>query len=317
MKRLLISAAALTLLGAPAAFAQDNQVHDRSQWQGRGSGGQQQQSQQQQSQQQQGGGQWSGGSNQGQGRSQQTGGQPDWNAYYRNNPDLQRAYRQNQQSSTYHESVDAFAQRHYQEHGRAEGRALPTTQGDAQSHPGMRYDQSSGWIPAQPQGRQYQQNRAGDAQSHPGMRYDQSSGWIPAQPQGRQYQQNQAGGDRWQGRSGDNRNDSRRWQGGDRQHWGDRSASRDWRSYQRNIYAQHRYRLGSYRWPGGYNYRRFAFGEYLPQIFFAQDYWIYDYADYGLPYPPPGTQWVRYGPDALLIDQDTGEIVQVIYSVFY
>ncbi len=284
MKRLLISAAALSLMGAPAAFAQDNHDHDRSQWQGRSSGGQQQSSQQQSSQQQssqqpsgQQQGQW-------QGRStgvtqQQTGGRPDWNAYYRNNPDLQRAYRQNQQSPTYHESIETFAQRHYQEHGRAEGRALPTAQGQSTQ-------QDNRW----------------------------QGGGTDNRWQGRGDNNRYEGQQRWQG--GD-RNDNRSWQGGDRQHWGDRSVSRDWRRYERNIFAQHRYRLGTYAWPRGYGYRRFTFGEYLPEIFFAQDYWIYDYADYGLPFPPPGTQWVRYGPDALLIDQDTGEIVQVIYSVFY
>ena len=41
------------------------------------------------------------------------------------------------------------------------------------------------------------------------------------------------------------------------------------------------------------------------------------YGYYGLPYPPPGTVWVRYGDDALLIDQYTGEIVEVIYGLFY
>ena len=33
--------------------------------------------------------------------------------------------------------------------------------------------------------------------------------------------------------------------------------------------------------------------------------------------PPPGTVWVRYGRDALLIDRYTGEVIQVEYSVFY
>ncbi len=147
------------------------------------------------------------------------------------------------------------------------------------------------------------------------MRYDQSSGWIPAQPQGRQYQQNQQGqGDRWQGRSGDNRYNG---QQSDRYRSGERSGNHDWRSYQRNTFAQRRYRLPEYRWPRGFDYRRYTYGQYLPEVFFGQDYWIYDYADYSLPYPPPGTVWVRYGPDALLIDRDSGEIVQVIYGVFY
>ena len=268
MKRLLISAAALTLLGAPAAFAQQDQDHhdhqSGGQWQGHGnsgntSGGQQQQQQQTSHQ--------SGGSSGGSSHTSQPqgGGRPDWNAYYRNNADLQRAYRQNQQSSTYHESVDAFAERHYREHGQTEGRSLPTIQG------------------------------AGQGQSHPGMRYDQSSGWISGQSRGQDRYGNQ--GQRWQG--------------------GDRGGARDYRSFQRNTWAQQRYRLPAYRWPRGFEYRRFTFGQYLPRAFFGQDYWLYDYSDYGLPYPPPGTAWVRYGPDALLIDRDSGEIVQVIYGVFY
>ena len=280
MKRLLISAAALTLLGAPAAFAQQDQnQHDRGQWQGRSGGQQQQQQQQQQTQ--------SGGA--------QQGASPDWNAYYRNNPDLQRAYKQNQQSSTYHESVDAFAQRHYQEHGKTEGRALPTAQGggqgQAQSHPGMRYDQSSGWIPVQPQG-QSQQGRGTD------NRYqDQRRG--------------QGGGDNRY--NGDNRYT------GDNRYNGDRNRTRDnrWQRYERNTFAQRRFRLGEYRWPRGFSYRRWTYGEFLPSIFFGENYWLYDYNDYGLGYPPPGTAWVRYGPDALLIDRYSGQIIEVVYGVFY
>jgi Ni/Co efflux regulator RcnB len=35
-----------------------------------------------------------------------------------------------------------------------------------------------------------------------------------------------------------------------------------------------------------------------------------------LPAPPPGCVWVRYGDDALLVDADTGEIVEVVYDLF-
>ncbi len=278
MKRLLITAAALALVGAPAAFAQQSQdpqdQHEHNGHQGNGGQGGHQ-----------GGGQggqaghapasnnapsntapvssaprtagapnngarqWNGvpagqvgefrdrpsqpqGQVQAQGRGAPTGGRPDWDAYLRSNPDLQRAYRQNQQSPTYHESPEAFAQRHYQEHGQAEGRSLPTTQGRTA-----------------------------------------------------------------QGRSGN---------GGGR-----------FGSFQRNVMAQHHYRGPEFRWPRGFSYHRYGYGEFLPQVFFGQNFWLYDYANYDLPYPPPGTAWVRYGPDALLIDRYTGEIVQVIYSVFY
>ena len=33
--------------------------------------------------------------------------------------------------------------------------------------------------------------------------------------------------------------------------------------------------------------------------------------------PPYGYVWVRYGDDALLVDVDTGEILRVVYGVFY
>jgi Ni/Co efflux regulator RcnB len=55
----------------------------------------------------------------------------------------------------------------------------------------------------------------------------------------------------------------------------------------------------------------------LPSIFWANNYWINDYYDYGLGAPPPGTVWVRYGSDAILIDRYTGEILEVVYDQFY
>src|SRR6185437_6110794 len=72
-----------------------------------------------------------------------------------------------------------------------------------------------------------------------------------------------------------------------------------------------------YRRPHGWYYRRWNYGDFLPALFFGQDYWISDYRDFDLPYPPEGTVWVRYGNDALLVDEDTGEIIQVIYGIFY
>ena len=38
---------------------------------------------------------------------------------------------------------------------------------------------------------------------------------------------------------------------------------------------------------------------------------------YGLPYPPPGKQWVRYWNDALLVDTYTGEVVDSIQGFFW
>jgi Ni/Co efflux regulator RcnB len=91
----------------------------------------------------------------------------------------------------------------------------------------------------------------------------------------------------------------------------------DVRSYQRNFVAPRHFRVGAYHGPRDYRYRRWTFGEWLPSIYFGRNYWLMDFEDYGLAPPPPGCVWVRYGPDALLIDEYTGEIIQVDYGVFY
>lgn len=69
--------------------------------------------------------------------------------------------------------------------------------------------------------------------------------------------------------------------------------------------------------PPGWSYRRWGVGAILPPLFLVPDYYFMDWADLGLPPPPPGDQWVRYGPDLLLVDVRSGEIVDVIYGVFY
>ena len=73
----------------------------------------------------------------------------------------------------------------------------------------------------------------------------------------------------------------------------------------------------NYHRPSGWYYRRWSYGDFLPALFFTQDNWIDSYDQFGLSDPPEGTTWVRYGDDALLVDVDTGEIIQVVYGVFY
>lgn len=90
----------------------------------------------------------------------------------------------------------------------------------------------------------------------------------------------------------------------------------DIHTFQRNVHATRHFHAGAYRAPHGYSYRRWTFGERLPSDYFVRDYWITDYSSYALMDPPDGYVWVRYGDDALLINQDSGEIVQVDYDVF-
>jgi Ni/Co efflux regulator RcnB len=82
------------------------------------------------------------------------------------------------------------------------------------------------------------------------------------------------------------------------------------------VTATHHFHAGDYRAPPGYVYRRYNVGERLEPAFFVRDYWLTDYATYQLMAPPDGYVWVRFGPDAILIDETTGETVQVQYGIF-
>ncbi len=305
------------------------------------------------------------GGRQGQGEGQtqsQTQGQgsPDWNAYYRNNPDLQKAYEANR--STYQangESTEAFAARHYREHGQAEGRALPRAavasqpsgggqsgqsgqggqfgqgQGQRQGQ-GFRQDQGQGQGFRQDQG-QGQGSRQDQGQGQ-GLRQDQGQGQGYRQDQGQSQfgrRQDDQGPGRFERRDrGLTTSPNANWRDWSRR-WGDQNRSvqrrdgqyfdgRNWRSerfnprdYNRNIWAQRRFRIAPYHQPRGWYARRWTFGQTLPFVFFSENYWISDYWSYGLTTPPYGCEWVRYGDDALLVDIENGEILQAVYRLFY
>lgn len=99
--------------------------------------------------------------------------------------------------------------------------------------------------------------------------------------------------------------------------WNVRPRHFDVHVYRRVYTSVHRYRWRPYVRPHGWYYRRWVYGEVLPRIFWVRDYWIADFWMFGLPVPPYGYEWVRYGDDAVLVNTDTGEILQVIYNVFY
>jgi Ni/Co efflux regulator RcnB len=87
--------------------------------------------------------------------------------------------------------------------------------------------------------------------------------------------------------------------------------------YHQNFMAPRHFHAGAYRRPYGWYSHHWVYDEYLPVAFWSRDYWLIDFMDFGLPPPPYGAVWVRVGDDALLIDQDTGQIITVEYSVFY
>lgn len=85
----------------------------------------------------------------------------------------------------------------------------------------------------------------------------------------------------------------------------------------RNMQAPRRVHGGPYIAPQDYQYRHWSYGERLPRVYYARDYWIGDFVGLGLSVPPSDLVWVRVGDDTLLINRNTGEIVQARYNFFY
>jgi Ni/Co efflux regulator RcnB len=135
-------------------------------------------------------------------------------------------------------------------------------------------------------------------------------------------------GDRttWSGRSGDYRQQQViQQQVQNRSRWANNNGSRwnrDWRSDRRYDWRGYRnshrsiFHIGAYFDPFGYGYQQFDIGYQLQPVYFGQQYWI-DPAMYSLPYPPPGTTWVRYWNDAVLVDMYSGQVVDVIHDFFW
>jgi Ni/Co efflux regulator RcnB len=69
-------------------------------------------------------------------------------------------------------------------------------------------------------------------------------------------------------------------------------------------------------WPPGWAYRRWTVGAFLPGLFLTNTFFWNDWATLGLPAPPPGFRWVRWGPDLVLVQVSNGRIVDIAYGVF-
>jgi Ni/Co efflux regulator RcnB len=98
--------------------------------------------------------------------------------------------------------------------------------------------------------------------------------------------------------------------------WDARPATVDRGAYQHNFQAARSYRIGPYRRPVGWAPHHWVYGQVLPRAYWGPQYVIGDYWLFALEVPPGGYEWVRDGNDALLIDTNTGTILQVEYGVF-
>ena len=108
------------------------------------------------------------------------------------------------------------------------------------------------------------------------------------------------------------------YQGYPRRRFYHRDTNHRWeRSWEHDYNAYNRFHWRPYARPRGWYAQQWRFGMYLPYLFWTRNYWITNYWNFGLPQPPYGYIWVREGNNALLINEQDGYILQVIYNIFY
>lgn len=194
---------------------------------------------------------------------------------------------------------------------------------DGQARPAFQQPQGAPVPPPPPPQRDWRGGPRPDWQNRPDAPHDQA--WQDRR-WGNQPRPDWNRGRDWDRRAGDRRwNDRRDWDRvdrwrGDRGVWsnGWRNDRRyDWRAYR--DYNRSLYRLPRYyppaRW--SYGYRRFTIGYRIDSFLFAPQYWISEPYSYRLPDVWGPYRWVRYYDDALLVDVDTGQVVDVIYGIFW
>jgi Ni/Co efflux regulator RcnB len=98
--------------------------------------------------------------------------------------------------------------------------------------------------------------------------------------------------------------------------WNARPSTVDRGAYQHNFQAARAYHVGPYHRPPGWTAHQWHYGEILPRAYWASQFILADYWLFALEVPPAGYEWVRDGADAMLVNIDTGEILQVEYGVF-
>jgi Ni/Co efflux regulator RcnB len=87
--------------------------------------------------------------------------------------------------------------------------------------------------------------------------------------------------------------------------------------YPHSFRSAHRWRVGPYYAPVGFYDHLWGWGDYLPPSWYGEQYIVADWWNYDLPAPPYGYFWVRVAGDAMLVDQYSGQIAQVIRAVFW
>ena len=235
-----------------------------------------------------------------------------WNGSDRSERQQARADRQEQRA----ERQQRFVREAPQPAARPERFAAPQHQIDARER---------NLVRAEPrfEPRQIDQQRWQDRRGARSTQQDRYRGGAYRAPDRTQVQPQHWDGNR---NGGHDRYRGGQWSG-NRGSWGnhrDHDWNRGWRNDRRYDWQRYRdlnrshYRIGRYYAPyHGWNYRRFSIGLFLEPLFYSSHYWISDPWYYRLPPAYPGTRWVRYYDDVLLVDMYTGEVIDVIYDFFW
>jgi Ni/Co efflux regulator RcnB len=63
-------------------------------------------------------------------------------------------------------------------------------------------------------------------------------------------------------------------------------------------------------------FHHWGYGQFMPRDLLVPAAFLVDYAAYDLAAPAVGCEWVQNGPDALLVNIDTGQVIQVVPDAF-
>jgi Ni/Co efflux regulator RcnB len=205
--------------------------------------------------------------------------------------------------------------------------SVPQTR--SRQEPQQQPQRSPQTMPQQPQ------NGGGLGRPHGGGRFSVQPSAPQAMPGNNGGNRNDAGNrndnnQRNNAGNGQSRNPAPNWQvfrdrnrdDGDRNNYNrneyDRYRANNYRYDQGRYFARQRFSIGYYWLPRGYTSRVWFIGEWLPFALYDDvRYHIDNPWRYSLYDAPIGCHWIRAGSEALLIDYYSGEILDVVYNLFW
>ena len=99
--------------------------------------------------------------------------------------------------------------------------------------------------------------------------------------------------------------------------WYDNYRADHFRYRDGRYFSRQRFSIGFYYAPWGYSPRFWLQDWWLPVSYYDDRYVIYDFWRFDLYEPPYGCRWIRVGSDALLVDRYTGDVVDVVYDLYW